>query len=284
MTLAAVAFSSNQLRPITASTKRCVPSLSRNAACRRLSLAPDRCLRTRVAGLFLFLPLLARVGFDQLVSQAGYPGSEMIPAESALLSLLALKLLDKERRSHINDFNFDEAVGLFAGLNLPPKKSYATEYSYRTQREHQQKLLSGWVGALAPVLFPKANTFALDFHPIPFRGDGSGLEQHFLPKRGKAGTSVQSFFAQEHESRVLCYANANLLRRDQSVEAMQFVEFWHEITSADPEWLYFDSKVAPYPELSRLNQRGIWFVTIRRRGDLAPTAGAAPQAVAPRRH
>jgi hypothetical protein len=39
----------------------------------------------------------------------------MIPATSALLSLLALKLLDKERRSHINDFNFDEAVGLFAG-------------------------------------------------------------------------------------------------------------------------------------------------------------------------
>ncbi len=219
-----------------------------------------------MAGLFLFLPLLARVGFDQLVSQAGYPGSEMIPAESALLSLLALKLLDKERRSHINDFNFDEAVGLFAGLNVPPKKSYATEYSYRTQREHQQKLLSGWVGALAPLLFPKANTFALDFHPIPFRGDGSGLEQHFLPKRSKAGTSVQSFFAQEHESRVLCYANANLLRRDQSGEAMQFVEFWHEITGTDPEWLYFDSKVAPYPELSRLNQRGIWFVTIRRRG------------------
>ena len=30
----------------------------------------------------------------------------------ALLSLLALKLLDKERRSHISDFNFDEALGL----------------------------------------------------------------------------------------------------------------------------------------------------------------------------
>lgn len=231
-----------------------------------MSLAPDRCLRTPVAGLFLFLPLLARLRFDQLVGQAGYPGSEMIPAESALLSLLTLKLLDKERRSHINDFNFDEAVGLFAGLNVPPKKSYATEYSYRTQREHQQKLLSGWVGVLAPLLFPKANTFALDFHPIPFRGEATGLERHYLPKRGKAGTSVQSFFAQEQESRVLCYANANLLRRDQAGEVMQFVEFWHAITDADPEWLYFDSKVAPYPELSRLNQRGIWFVTIRRRG------------------
>ena len=83
-------------------------------------------MRTRVAGLFLFLPLLVRVQFEQLVCKAIYPGSEMIPATSALLSLLALKLLDKERRSHINDFNFDEAMGLFAGLNILPKKSYAS--------------------------------------------------------------------------------------------------------------------------------------------------------------
>ena len=36
-----------------------------------------------------------------------------------------LKLLDKERRSHIDDFNCDEALGLFAGLNVLPKKSFA---------------------------------------------------------------------------------------------------------------------------------------------------------------
>jgi hypothetical protein len=231
-----------------------------------LSLTPGRCVRTRVAGLFLFLPLLGRVQFDHLVSKADYPGSKRIPASSALLSLLALKLLDKERRSHINDFNFDEAIGLFAGLNIPPKKSYATEYSYGTVRDHQQKLLVGWVGALAPLLFPQAKGFALDFHPIPFRGDATGLEQHYLPKRGKAGTSVLSFFAQEQESRVLCYANANLTRRDQAGEAMRFVEFWHAITGTDPAWLYFDSKVTRYAELSKLNQRGIWFITIRRRG------------------
>ena len=47
----------------------------------------------------------------------------MIPAVNALLSLLALKLLDKERRSHIGDFDFDEALGLFAGLNVLPKKA-----------------------------------------------------------------------------------------------------------------------------------------------------------------
>src|ERR1700746_53744 len=109
---------------------------------RRVALTPGRRLRTRVAGIFLFLPLLARVRFDHLVAEADDPGSRMVPAPSALLSLLALKLLDKERRSHISDFNFDEALGLFAGLNILPKKSFATDYSYRTQRTHQEKLLT----------------------------------------------------------------------------------------------------------------------------------------------
>ena len=47
---------------------------------------------------------------------------------------------------------------------------------------------------------------------------------------------------------------------------MRFAEFWHEVSGQDPHWLYFDSKVAPYAELNRVNQRGIRFITIRRRG------------------
>jgi hypothetical protein len=219
-----------------------------------------------VAGVFLFLPLLARLRFDDLVVQAGYPGSGMVPPPAALLSLLTLKLLDKERRSHITDFDFDEALGLFAGLNVLPKKSYATDYSYRTTRPCQRALLSRWVAALAPLLFPDAQEFALDFHPIPHRGDPDALENHYLPTRGKAAPSVLCFFAHEPRSRVLCYSNANLTRADQAGELMQFVEFWHDLTDHDPQWLYFDSRVVPYPELAKVHQRRIWFVTIRRRG------------------
>src|SRR4029077_3617767 len=130
------------------------------ADARILSLATGRGLRTRRAGIFLFLHLLVRLHFDDLVRHAGYPGSRMVPALSALLSLLALKLLDKERHSHIDDFNCDEALGLFAGLNVLPKKSFATDYSYRTQRRQQQQLLTGWVKALAPLLFPTGRAFA----------------------------------------------------------------------------------------------------------------------------
>jgi hypothetical protein len=236
------------------------------ADCRELSLTPGRTLRTRVAGIFLFLPALTKLGFDRLVEQARYPGSEMVPAPAAVLSLLTLKLLDKERRSHIDDFNFDEALGLFAGLNILPKKSFATDYSYRTGRDQQQALLQGWVRALAPVLFPDATGFSLDFHPIPYRGEPSALDRHYLPRRGKAGPSVQSFFALEQESRCLCYSNADLTRDDQNGELMRFVEFWHTVTGTDPQWLYFDSKLIDYAEMSRVNQRSIHFVTIRRRG------------------
>lgn len=231
-----------------------------------LSISDPLSLRTRVAGLFLFLPLLAEVGFDKLVQNAGYPGSKKVPADAALLSLLTLKLLDKERKSHIDDFNFDEALGLFAGLNILPKKSFATDYSYRSEREQQQKLLAGWVKKLSPMLFPEASSFSLDFHPIPYRGEAAVLENHYIPGRGLAAPSVQSFFATEHKNHVFCYANANLTRDGQPAEVMRFVEFWHALTGRDPQWLYFDSKLTTYAELSRLNERGVSFATIRRRG------------------
>ena len=190
----------------------------------------------------------------------------MIPADAALLSLLALKLLRKERLSHIDDFNEDEGLGLFAGLNVLPKKSFATDYSYRTQRQQQEKLLGSWVKKLSPILLPEAKAFSLDFHPIPYRGEEAVLENHYIPCRGQACPSVQTFFAHEHEKQVFCYANANLTRDEQSKEVLRFVDYWKDLTGQNPDWLYFDSKLATYSDLSELNSRNVHFMTIRRRG------------------
>ncbi len=232
-----------------------------------MSLETGRRLVTRHAGLFLFLPLLTQIRFDRLVAKAGYPGSRMVPAANALLSLLTLKLLDKERLSHIDDFNCDEALGLFAGLNILPKKSFATDYSYRTARTQQLKLLKGWVKKLSPLLFPEADSFSLDFHPIEHRGEETDLENHHQPMRGKAGPSVLTFFAMEKKSQVFCYANANLTRSQQAGEILRFVDLWRKLMGRNPQWLYFDSKLTTYAELSRLTKKkDLWFVTIRRRG------------------
>jgi len=211
--------------------------------------------------------LLTQIRFDRLVAKADYPGSQMVPAANALLSFLTLKLLDKERLSHIDDFNCDESLGLFAGLNILPKKSFATDYSYRTARTQQLKLLKGWVKKLSPLLFPEADSFSLDFHPIEHRGEETDLENHHQPMRGKAGPSVLTFFAMEKKSQVFCYANANLTRSQQAGEILRFVDFWRKLMGRNPQWLYFDSKLTTYAELSRLTKKkDIWFVTIRRRG------------------
>jgi hypothetical protein len=119
---------------------------------------------------------------------------------------------------------------------------------------------------VASLLFPEAHTFSLDFHPIPFHEDPSALENHYLPRRGKAGPCVLTFFALKQVSRCLCYANANITRGEQHGELTRFAMFWHALTDRYPECLFFDFKVVDYPELDHLNELDIFFVTIRRRG------------------
>jgi hypothetical protein len=219
-----------------------------------------------VAGIVLLLPLLARLPFDQLVPHADDPGSRMVPAPSALLSRLAWTWLDTDRRTHRRDCNVDAALGRLAGLNSLPQTTVATDDSYRTHRAHHHRFLAGWLTPLAPLLGPAAAAFCLDFHPIPYRGDPTGLDTHDIAQRGKAGVSVLTFFAHAPDSRVFCYANAHLTRAEHAGELMHLSEFWPASTGRDPPWLDFDSTLAPSPTRSRVHQRGIWVVTIRRRG------------------
>ena len=93
---------------------------------RRLDLSP-RQLRTKFGGLFLFVPYLASISFDDLLDEAGLPDSRKIPAAQAMRALLALKLFGNARHSHVMGAVFDEGLALFAGLNVMPKRAFLTE-------------------------------------------------------------------------------------------------------------------------------------------------------------
>jgi transposase len=234
---------------------------------RELDVAEGRSLYSRVAGVFLFLPFLLEAGLEAIVAQAKMAGSKMIPPVSYVLSLLALKLLDKERKSHISDWNFDEALGWFAGLNVLPKTTATADYTYRLVEGQHNRLLAEWVRATYPILCPQgASTFALDFHPIPHRGEATGLENHYVPLRGKAVQSVQTCFARAVDRPMLCFAHADIVRAEQDEMVLQFVRYWKELTGVNPDWLYFDSKATTYRVLDELRKDKIFFITIRRRG------------------
>jgi transposase len=231
---------------------------------RALSLESGRQFPTKVAGLFLFFPLLMDLDLPQAVIAAGLPGSEPIPPLHALLALLAPKLLGKRRVSHISDLCDDEGAGLFAGLNVLPKTTYATDYSYKTERAMTERLIAAVI-AKTPLGDPPLS-FNLDFHAIPFRGADPDLENHWAPMRNRALPSVMAFVAQAAGRRVLCYATANLLREEADTMVPKFADYWKEQTGHYPARLLFDSRATSYAGLSQLTERKVGFITIRRRG------------------
>jgi len=227
-------------------------------------LTPGRSFPTKAAGLFLFVPLLLELAFAGAVALAGWPGSEMIGPVQAILALLAGKLLGQRRISHISDLCNDEGAGLFAGLNVLPKATFATDYSYRTERPMSDRFVKALL-ARAP-LGEAPGSFNLDFHAIAYRGDEADLEKHGLAKRKRAGASIMAFVAQDRRSRVMCYATANVLRDDTDAMAVGFTDYWKEQTGAYPQELLFDGRVTSYEHLAELDKRQVGFITVRRRG------------------
>jgi transposase len=245
------------------------------AAVRGLALDAGRRFLTKVAGLFLLLPALLDLDLPRAVAHAGLPGTEQIPPLQALLALLVPKLLGKRRVSHISDLGHDEGAGLFAGLNVLPKVTYATDYSYKTERSMNERLIAAVI-AKTPLGEPPLS-FNLDFHAIPFRGDEPDLENHWVPTRNRALPAVMAFVAEAAGRRVLCYATANVLRAEADGMVPKFAEYWKEQTGRYPARLLFDSRATTYAGLSQLTRRQVGFITIRRRGSgMLARAGRLP--------
>jgi hypothetical protein len=181
-------------------------------------------------------------------------------------SLLALKLYGAARTSHAMPAVFDEGLGLFAGLNVIPKRSFLTEYSCRIPPACYPKLMTGWFEAMGALGLERGVSFHLDFHTIPFHGEDALIEKHYVSKRSRRQKGVLAFLAQDSERRVFCYANAELRKAEQAEEILRFVEFWKARTGKAPEELVFDSKLTTYANLDALNKAGISFITLRRRG------------------
>lgn len=231
---------------------------------REFTLAPGR-FTTQLGGLFLFLPWLVDCDWPALVRQAKFPGTQMIPALQAMLSLLGLKLCSRERKSHVMDLVFDPGLALFAGLNVAPKTTYLSTYSDRVGPNLTEAFRAGWLRALRGHQLAEGQSFNLDFHAIPYFGQDEFVERHYLSKRSRSQKSILVFLAQEADSQVVCYSCADVPKSRQPDQVLRFVEFWRQQTGRFPEELVFDSKLTTFANLSRLHELNITFMTLRRR-------------------
>ena len=240
------------------------PATEAAADVRTVSLEP-RSFRTRLGGLFFFVPLLKDIRLTDVLRQADLPGSQMIPAEQALRSLLALKLVGTERKSHVMDLVCDQGLALFAGLNVVPKRSYLASYSSRVDHRAVVRLMAAWFDEVRRAGLPLGDSIDLDFHSVPANTQEEPLEKHYISSRSRAQQGVLVFLARDAAARVLCYAHAGIPKDQKAAEVLRFADFWQERTGSSPRELVFDSQLTTYQHLQQLNQRGIGFLTLRRR-------------------
>jgi hypothetical protein len=243
---------------------RVLPEPAAIADVRTLDLTP-RTFPTRLGGLFFFVPLLAPIPLDDIVRQAQLPGSQMIPAEQALRTLLALKLIGKERKSHVMDLVDDQGIAVFAGLNVVPKRSYLAAYSAQIDDRITGRLMAAWFTAVSHAGLRHGSSLDLDFHTIAAHTEEEPLEKHYVSRRSRSQKGILTFLARDVSQRVLCYARAGITKAEQPGEILRCVDFWQQQTGTPPQEVVFDSRLTTYAYLDRLNQRGIGFITLRRR-------------------
>jgi hypothetical protein len=231
---------------------------------RTLDFQP-RTFRTRLGGLFVFVPLMRDLRLPEVLRQAKLPGTAMIPAEQAVRTLLALKLVGKERKSHVMDLVTDDGIALFAGLNVVPKRSYLAAYSSSVDDRAIERFMAAWFNETPRAGLTHGASLDLDFHTVPTNSTQEPLEKHYVSSRSRSQQGMLTFLARDAEQRVLCYARADIAKADQADEIIRFVDFYKRHTGAVPEELVFDSKLTTYARLAKLDARDIHFITLRRR-------------------
>ena len=231
-----------------------------------LQLKSDDTFSSNSIGIMLFWPIIRKFGIDAVIENSAYPATTTISKFSSIMSFLALKLSNIRRYSADDIWCMDRGQGFFAQLNVLPKNAWFSSYSHRIRKEDNlaflRELHKLWIenGLLG-------DTINLDFTTIPYWGDNGHLENNWSGKRRHALSSMLAVLAQDPDSGIIDYGDADIVHKNESAVVLEFLDFYRESKKKkDLEYLVFDSKFTNYQNLSKLDDENIKFVTIRRRG------------------
>lgn len=151
-------------------------------------------------------------------------------------------------------------------LNVLPKAAWLTSYSHRVTREMNLQLLRGLHGLWQNqgLLSDTAN---LDFTTLPYWGESSHLEKNWSGTRHQALSSILAVLAQDPDSGIITYSDTNVRHESKNQVVLEFLDFYGTDNSTKLKYLVFDSKFTTYENLRQLDEKGVKFITIRRRGE-----------------
>src|SRR6266513_386956 len=219
--------------------------------------AADTALGRDHAGLLLLFPAMAQLGMHELVRSAGYPSTRALSSWQSAGTRLLAKCARRPRVHHAGSLTDDDGLPFTPGLTSLPQSTHLGTYPWRVRRDSNHKLLAGLVAALRPLGLATGEAgFNCDFHAIRHHGDDAVLEKHYVPRRSQRTRAVLTFFAQDHASSEMVYANADITKAGQAREIIAFADYWQHATGSDPGLLVFDSQLTTYKILDELTGRG----------------------------
>ena len=229
-----------------------------------LEFEPEK-FHSTSTGLLVFLPIIKKYGLDKVIARSSYPETSVVNKISSILSFVALKVSNIKRYSKDDLWCMDRGTGLFAGLNVLPKAAWFSSYSSRVTSEMNK----GFLRALHRIWTENgllSGTSNLDFTTIPYWGNDDHLENNWSGKRHKALSSMLAVLAQDPDSGIIDYGHCNVMHNNEPEVVLEYLDFYKRDGADDLRYLVFDSKFTSYENLSRLDDDGVNFITIRRRG------------------
>jgi hypothetical protein len=220
---------------------------------------------TQYAGILCFLPYLQSYGIDQLIDSSAYPETKTLPRLNSILAFIALKLSNVRRYTADDLWCMDRGLGLFAGLNVLPKAAWYTSYSHRVTREMNLSFLKS-LHALWMHSGLLSDTANLDFVAVPYFGDDTHLENNWSGTRHQALASILAAVVHDPDTGIMTYGDTNVRHEKEADIVIEFLDFYKQTGGKELKYLVFDSKFTVYENLRKLDDNGVKFITIRRRG------------------
>ncbi len=218
-------------------------------------------------GVFFFIPYIVESGIIDIVKECEMPESSDIGSTQACLSMLLLKLIGGRRLTHIDKYDQEPGLGVFAALNVLPKPTYMNTYSCRCSESQIMDLQSRVITCFKEKYpdFYSSPYINLDFHSIPHFGEESEMEKIWCGAKSKTMKGATTVIVQDAESNAVLYIRADILRKEEAQEVKKFTSYWKKIKGDINETLVFDCKFTVYTVLDELEDENIKFITLRKR-------------------
>lgn len=221
---------------------------------------------TPIAGIFFFVPYILESGALDILKKCTLPESSDFGPMQACLSMLFFKLIGRRKLSNLGKYEQDSGLGTFAGVKTLPKPAYISAYS-RGCSEIQFTDLQEKVFANFKKKYPafyNSEFIYLDFHPVPYCEDETGMFPVLNGAGRKTMKNSYSIFAYDGGSNEIIYARTNILKQKGPDEIKKYVAYLRKSKCDVNETLVFDSIFTKYVFLDELEDDKVKFLTLRK--------------------